>query len=58
MNENEQQEPLSLLSLNTNGLGEGKRRRSMIEWLTNFHNADSKITFLQETHTTDRLETV
>ena len=48
----EEKEPLSLISLNTNGLGEIKKRTSMIGWLKNTQNAKNKIIFLQETHTT------
>ena len=43
-------EPLGLISLNANGLGEVRRCRTLIQWLNKFHNASSKIIFLQETH--------
>jgi exonuclease III len=54
----ETKQPLSILSLNTNGLGEVKKRQSMLGWLKNFHNAKNKIIFLQETHTNVRAEAV
>jgi exonuclease III len=50
--------PLSLISLNANGLGEINKRRSIIGWLKKFHNADSKIVFLQEIHTTEKSESL
>ena len=50
-------EPLGLLSLNTRGLGESRKRNKLISWLQKFHNAKSKLIFLQETHTCDRNET-
>jgi exonuclease III len=53
-----QNEPLGLLSLNANGLGEIKKRRSVMLWLKKFHNADKKIIFLQETHTTKKSEII
>ena len=51
-------EPLSLISLNTNGLGEVKKRGSTIGWLKNTHKAKDKIIFLQETHTTKKSESI
>jgi exonuclease III len=42
---------MELLSLNTNGLREDTKRRSLFTWLKKFHNAEEKIVFLQETHT-------
>jgi exonuclease III len=50
--------PISIISLNTNGLGEVKKRGSMIGWLKNFHEAKDKIIFLQETHTTEKTEKI
>jgi exodeoxyribonuclease-3 len=47
--------PISLISLNGNGLGEAKKRIKLIGWLKKFHNADNKIIFLQETHTTPKI---
>jgi exodeoxyribonuclease-3 len=49
-------EPLSIISLNTNGLGGANKLRSVTEWLKTFHKAESKILFLQETHTTPKTE--
>jgi exonuclease III len=49
-------EPLGLISLNTNGLGEPNKRVTVMEWLKKFHKANSKIVFLQETHSTERTE--
>ena len=48
-------EPISLISLNANGLGKANKRRKLIGWLNKFHNADKKIIFLQETHTTPKI---
>jgi exonuclease III len=42
---------LNLISFNANGLRDGRKRRSFFAWLKKFHNAKSKITLLQETHT-------
>jgi exonuclease III len=55
-NTNKTAEPLGLLSLNTNGLGESKKRVTVFEWLKKFHKANSKIIFLQETHSTEKME--
>jgi exonuclease III len=49
-------EPLGLLSLNANGLGEAKNRLNLIEWVNKFHNGQKKIILLQETHSTERVE--
>jgi exonuclease III len=49
---------LSIISLNTNGLGEVKKRCSTIGWLKNTHKAKDKIIFLQETHTTKKTEPI
>jgi exonuclease III len=49
-------DPMGLISLNANGLGNEKRRRSLFGWLKKFHNANEKITFLQETHSTKKTE--
>ena len=45
-------EPISLISLNANGLGEANKnkRKSLIRWLNKFHNGEKKIILLQETH--------
>ena len=51
------QNPLNIVSLNANGLGDIKKRRKLIVWLKKFHDVDNKIIFLQETHTTEKLET-
>jgi exonuclease III len=51
-------EPISLISLNANGLGKANKRIKLIGWLKKFHNADKKIIFLQETHTTVRTEPI
>ena len=53
-----QSDPLGLISLNANGLGEIKKRNMVFEWLKTQHNAASKIVFLQETHTNVRSETL
>ena len=42
--------------MNTNGLREGRKRRSLFNWLKKNHNAESKITFLQETHSDENNE--
>jgi exonuclease III len=52
----ESHEPLGFISLNTRGLGDIRKRLKLINWLNNFHNAKSKIIFLQETHSTERSE--
>jgi exonuclease III len=52
----ESHEPLGFISLNARGLGDVKKRLNLINWLNNFHNAKSKIIFLQETHSTERSE--
>jgi exonuclease III len=51
-------EPFSLISLNANGLGEARKRIKLRVWLKKFHNADNKIIFLQETHTTTKIEPI
>ena len=38
---------LKLNSFNTRGLGDGKKRTTVFQWLTQFHPG---IVFLQETH--------
>jgi hypothetical protein len=45
---------IELLSLNTNGLREDRKRQSLFNWLKKSHNAEEKIVFLQETHTDDK----
>ena len=52
-----EKDPLGIVSLNANGLGDIKKRRNLITWLKKFHKGDQKIIFLQETHTTEKLET-
>jgi exonuclease III len=47
---------LQIMSLNTNGLRKGNKRRSLFNWLKQFHKGSSKITFLQETHTDVTIE--
>ena len=42
---------IELLSLNTNGIREDRKRQSLFNWLKKTHNAENKIIFLQETHT-------
>jgi exonuclease III len=42
---------LDLLSLNTNGLRDDKKRKSLFHWLKKFHDAENKVVMLQETHT-------
>ena len=42
---------IELLSLNTNGIREDKKRQSLFTWLKKSHHAEDKIVFLQETHT-------
>ena len=54
----ESKTPLNIVSLNTNGLGEVNKRRSVMGWLDKFHDAKNKIIFLQETHTTLRTEKI
>ena len=49
-------EPFGLISLNANGLGKIKKRNSLFHWLKQFHNAETKIVFIQETHTTEKIE--
>jgi exonuclease III len=49
-------EPLGLLSLNVNGMGEDKKRYTVMQWLKLNHSASQKIVFLQETHSTEKNE--
>jgi exonuclease III len=44
-------EPLGFLSLNTNGLRNESKKKSLFRWLKVYHKAEEKIVFLQETHT-------
>jgi exonuclease III len=44
-------EDIELLSLNTNGIREDKKRQSLFTWLKKYHHAEEKIVLLQETHT-------
>ena len=55
---NQTQEPLGLISFNARGLGEQIKRLCVMEWLNKFHNASNKIVFLQETHSTEKTETL
>jgi exonuclease III len=48
---------IDLLSLNTNGLRDGRKRRGLFNWLKKFHDAHNKIILLQETHTNKNNET-
>ena len=52
----ESHEPLNLISLNTRGLGNINKRLRLIGWLNKTHNAETKIIFLQETHSTLKSE--
>jgi exonuclease III len=52
----EEKTPLKLISLNTNGLGEVKKRISVLGWLKRNHSAKDKIIFLQETHTSEKTQ--
>ena len=54
MENKKHKEPLGLISLNTNGLGEPRKRLTVMEWLKKFHNAKEKIVFLQETHSIEK----
>jgi len=45
---------LKLNSFNARGLGDGNKRRCIFQWLRQFHNG---ITFWQETHSTEAIET-
>ena len=42
---------MELVSLNTNGIRDGRKRRSLFNWLKKFHKAEGQIVFLQESHT-------
>ena len=53
-----EKEPLGLLSLNANGLGDAKKRQSVFGWLKKYKGANQKITFMQETHSTKKLESI
>mgnify|MGYP001553748951 CR=1 FL=1 len=43
-------EHLQIQSLNVRGLNEHKKRREIFRWLKRFHNGNTSITLLQETH--------
>jgi exonuclease III len=43
--------PFSILCLNTNGLRNDSKRKSLLRWLKTYYQAEEKIIFLQETHT-------
>jgi exonuclease III len=55
--DNLKNEPLGLISLNINGMGDINKRNNVFEWLKKQHCAENKITFLQETHTNEKMET-
>ena len=42
-------------SFNTRGLGDGRKRRTIFQWLKNYHNG---ITLLQETHSVEAVESL
>ena len=48
---NKEKQAIELISFNANGLREDRKRRSTFNWLKKTHNAEQKITLLQETHT-------
>jgi hypothetical protein len=52
----ENKEPIGLISLNTNGAGNGGKCRSIINFFNKFQKGKDKIIFLQETHTTEKDE--
>ena len=52
----EAENSLSIISLNTNGLGDKSKLQSVSTWLKNNQNATNKIILLQETHTTGKTE--
>ena len=52
----ESHEPLNLISFNTRGLGEIKKRRNIVGWLQKFHKCTFKFVYLQETHSTVKTE--
>jgi exonuclease III len=54
--QNTQKQAINLLSLNTNGLRDGKKRRGLFNWLKKFHDAHNKFILLQETHTDNKNE--
>jgi exonuclease III len=54
--EDNNKEPLQMMSLNANGLRNGVKRRSLFNWLKQSHNGKSKIIFLQETHADQKVE--
>jgi len=47
---------LKLVSLNARGLGEKKKRRTVLKWIKDNHSKRDGIVFLQETHTTELSE--
>ena len=49
---------LKLASLNTRGLGDKKKRRTVLKWLQSNHSKREGIIFLQETHTTELSEQI
>jgi exonuclease III len=50
--------PLGLISLNTNGMGDKMKLKAVSCWLKDQQDADTKIILLQETHTTERIESL
>jgi exonuclease III len=48
---NDIKQAIDLLSFNANGLREDRKRRGLFNWFKKFHDAQSKIVLLQETHT-------
>jgi exonuclease III len=55
-NNKQPDEPLGILSLNVNGMGDAKKRYAVMHWLKQHHNASKKIVFFQETHSTEKNE--
>ena len=51
-------EKLQLLSLNVRGIRENSKRREIFRWLKRFHNGDNCIIMLQETHSSENIESL
>ena len=49
---------LDIVSLNTRGLRDDFKRKTIFKWLQRYHNALNSFTFLQETHSTAEVERV
>ena len=49
-------ENLEFISLKGNGIGDDRKRMSLFNWLKSHHDATNKFTFLQEMHTTSKIE--